>query len=306
MTDSLFWDGWIAVLTLTCLGLVVWLLLATRRNQRKELTEETTGHNYDGIEELDNPMPRWWLVLFVLTLIFGAVYLAIYPGIWKGAADWSSSDQLTRETQLHQARYAENFSRYAKMSFDEVIQHEQALRMGQRIFSNNCALCHGSDAGGAFGFPNLTDNNWLYGGSPQAIKTTVMAGRQGQMPSWVSIIGEQGVKQVSSYVRSLSGLEVSASERDLTAGAKIFATSCSACHGSDGKGNSAVGAPNLTDNIWLYGASQAQVEYTVRRGRNGVMPAWDERLGEEKVHLVSAYVYSLSQPREDGTNTPAE
>ncbi len=295
MTDSLFWDGWIAILTLTCLGLIIWVLLATRRNQRRELTEETTGHNYDGIEELDNPLPQWWLYLFVLTLVFGAAYLAIYPGIWKGVADWSATGQLEQETQQHQARYAENFARYAEMPIPEVIQHEQALRMGQRIFSNNCALCHGSDGGGAFGFPNLRDGDWLYGGAPETIKTTIMDGRQGQMPSWVSIIGEQGVKQVSSYVRSLSGLDVTASERDLAAGAKIFSTSCSACHGADAKGIQGVGAPNLTDSTWLYGSSQAQVEYTVRRGRNGVMPAWHERLGEEKVHLVAAYVFSLSQ-----------
>lgn len=298
MTNSLFWDSWIAVLTLTCLGLIIWLLFATRRGQRKEMTEESIGHNYDGIEELDNPLPQWWFWLFILTLVFSAGYLAIYPGIWKGATGWTQVGQLEQETLRHQEKYAENFSRYANMPIPEVIKHEQAINMGQRIFSNNCALCHGSDAGGAFGFPNLSDNNWLYGGSPEAIKTSVMDGRQGQMPSWVSIIGEKGVKQVSSYVRTMSGLEVNTSERDLAAGEKIYATSCSACHGANGEGSQAVGAPNLTDNIWLYGSSQAQVEYTVRRGRNGVMPAWHERLGEEKVHLVSAYVYSLSQPEQ--------
>lgn len=295
MTNSLFWDGWIVVLTLTCLGLLIWLLFATRRSQRKNLTDETTGHNYDGIEELDNPLPQWWFVMFILSLVFSAGYLVIYPGLWKGAAGWTSVGQLEQETQLHQARYAENFSRYAEMPLEEVITHPQALKMGQRIFANNCALCHGSDAGGAFGFPNLTDHSWLYGGSPEAIKTSVMDGRTGQMPSWGSMIGEKGVKQVASYVRSLNNLDVNASPTTLAAGEKIYMATCSACHKADASGEIALGAPNLADDIWLYGSSQAQVEYSIRRGRNGVMPAWKDILGSEKVHLVSAYIYSLSK-----------
>lgn len=293
---SNFWHWWVVLLTAACMVFVIGILFGTRKTQRKTTTEETTGHSYDGIEEYDNPLPHWWFLMFVFTLVFSAAYLLLYPGLgkWEGIWGWTSAGELERDQQKHARRYAPEFARYAATPIEKLVNNPKALKMGERIFSNNCALCHGTDAGGNFGFPDLTDNDWLYGGSPEAIKATIVHGRQGQMPAWGAVIGDLGVKQVASYVRGLSGLDTSASQDDLATGKQIFNTTCAVCHNADGTGNLALGAPDLTNNIWLYGSSQAQVEYTIRKGRNGVMPPWNDILGEEKVHLVSAYVYSLS------------
>lgn len=291
---SSFWSGWIFILTFVCLALVVGLLIATTKTQRKQSTSETTGHSYDGIEEYDNPMPGWWFGLFVATLIITVIYLILFPGLWKGVLGWTQIKQLEAETAEHTRQYAPLFQQYAAQSIEELQDNPKALKMGQRIFLNNCALCHGSDARGTSGFPNLTDNDWLWGGDPADIKQTILEGRRGQMPAWGAVIGETGVRNVAAYARSLSGIDTGFSNVDLADGKKVFDATCSACHGMEGKGNKLLGAPNLTDGVWLYGSSQAQVMYTVRSGRNGVMPAWKDILGEEKVHLVAAYVYSLS------------
>ena len=293
---SSFWSGWIIILTLTCLGLVIWLLYATHESQRKHPTEETTGHTYDGIEELDNPLPRWWVLLFIATLIFSAGYLVLYPGMgnWAGLFGWTSTGELERKQLKHERRYAPEFARYASIPVTELINNPKALRMGQRIYINNCALCHATDAKGSFGFPNLTDNDWLYGGTPEAIKTSILAGRNGQMPAWGQIIGPNAVQDVTHYVRSLNGLAVNADNEVLTSGKKIYDTNCSVCHGVEAGGNPLLGAPNLTNNNWLYGSDHAQVAYTIQHGRNGIMPPWENILGKEKVHLVTAYIYSLS------------
>lgn len=297
---SSFWSGWIIVLTLICLILVIWLLFATRRAQRRDLTEKTTGHVYDGIEELDNPMPHWWFLLFVATLVFSGAYLLLYPGMgnFKGILGWTSTGELERDQEKHNRRYMPLFAQYANTPIEKLVENPKALKMGQRIFLNNCALCHGNDAGGFFGFPDLTDREWLYGGSPAEIKTTVMEGRTGQMPAWGAVIGEKGVRDVSTFVRYQVGLVSEIDDSVLSNGQKIYNETCSICHGSNGDGNKALGAPSLTDAVWLYGSSQSEVEYTVRSGRNGVMPAWKHILGEEKVHLVSTYVYSLSRDSE--------
>ncbi len=296
---SNFWSGWIIVLTLSCLGLVTYVLYATWKTQRKEMTEETTGHSFDGIEELDNPMPRWWIMMFVATLIFTVGYLFLYPGLgtWKGYLGWTSTNELERAQLKHDRKYGEHFRYLATKPVEDLVNNPKALAMGQRLFTNNCALCHATDARGSFGFPNLRDGDWLYGGEFDEIKTTIMAGRQGQMPAWGPVIGEKGVTQVSAYVRDLSGIDTGASAATLQAGKKVYQTTCAVCHAQDGTGNKMLGAPNLTDDSWLYGSSQSQVEYTVRSGRNGVMPAWETIMGKEKVHLVAAYVYSISRDK---------
>ena len=290
-----FWSWWIILLTTACLAITVMILFSTRKTQRGTMTEETTGHNYDGIEEYDNPLPHWWFLMFVATLVFGVGYLILYPGFGKfqGVLGWTSIGELEADQAEHDRRYASEFARFAATPIEELIKNPKALKMGQRVYINNCALCHGTDAGGAFGFPSLIDNDWLYGGGAAAIKTTIAHGRQGQMPAWGAVIGNDGVRQVASYVRTLSGLDTGASNEDLSAGKKIYKTTCAVCHSEDGTGLAALGAPDLTNNIWLYGSSQTQVEYTIRNGRNGVMPAWNDILGPEKVHLVSAYIYSL-------------
>ena len=293
---SNFWSWWIILLTTACLVFVVIILFGTRRSQRRDSTTQTTGHKYDGIEEYDNPLPHWWFLMFVATLVFGVGYLILYPGMgkWQGVLGWTSVGELEAAQKKHAFRYAPEFARFAAIPVEELINDPKALNMGQRIFLNNCSVCHGTDARGSFGFPNLTDSDWLYGGDADSIKLSIVHGRQGQMPAWGAVIGDHGVRQSSLYIRELSGIKTGGSKEDLAAGETIFHQTCAICHSQDGTGNTALGAPNLTNNIWLYGSSQAQVEYTVRNGRNGIMPAWDHILGSEKAHLVSAYIYSLS------------
>lgn len=300
---STFWSGWIIVLTLTNLVLLFWLLMANRRRAvtgKDDGEAKTTGHEYDGIEEYDNPLPRWWFGLFLATFIFAAGYLFAFPGLgsWKGYFGWTSTNQLEAEHAAAKVTYDETFGKFAQMPIEQLAKDPEAMKMGSRLFLNNCAVCHGSDASGNFGFPNLTDKDWLYGGAPDRIKETIVLGRQGAMPAWGAILGEANVGNVVEFVLQGAGKEHDAAKAEL--GKAIYATNCSACHGADAKGNQLVGAPNLTDDVWLYGAATpeelgATLRQTVRNGRAGVMPAHAETLKAERIHLLSAYVYSLSQ-----------
>ncbi|EAR10288.1 cytochrome-c oxidase, cbb3-type subunit III [Reinekea blandensis] len=294
---STFWSAYIFALTgITILGLVA-LIFLTRRMPGSSDPEETTGHSFDGIEEYNKPMPKWWLNMFWITIFFGIGYLAWYGiGNYKGLGNWSSAGQLAAETAAHEERYGEIFERFAQIPVEELKDNPQAVRMGQQIFINNCALCHGQTAQGYYGFPNLTDDDWLYGGSGEQIKTSLIQGRRGQMPAWKDTLGSTGVAAVTEYVLELSGNEHNA---ELAAnGEVIYSQMCSACHGPDGTGNIALGAPNLTDNIWLYDNPELDLKQditlTLNNGRAGNMPAWEDILGSEKVHLLAGYVYSLS------------
>lgn len=302
-----FWSWYITLLSLGTIAALVWLLLATRKGQRHDSTEETVGHSYDGIEEYDNPLPRWWFLLFVGTVIFALGYLALYPGLgnWKGMLPgyedgWTQVKEWQREVDKANEQYGPLYAKFASMPVEEVAQDAQALKMGGRLYASNCSVCHGSDAKGAYGFPNLTDNDWLWGGEPETIKTTILHGRQAVMPAWREVIGEEGIRNVTGYVQSLSGRNTPEGINvDIEQGQKIFAANCVACHGAEGKGTPAMGAPNLTDTTWLYGSSFGQIQQTLRYGRNGRMPAQEEILGNDKVHLLAAYVYSLSQQSAD-------
>ena len=302
-----FWSWYIILLTGGTLVALTWLIFATRKGQRKDTTEETLGHAFDGIEEYDNPLPRWWFMLFVATLVFAVGYLILYPGMgtWKGIfpgyeGGWTQVKQWEKEMDKADEKYGPIFAKYAAMPIEEVAKDEQALKMGGRLFASNCSVCHGSDAKGAYGFPNPTDHDWLWGGEPEAIKTTILNGRQAVMPAWGEILGEPGIRNVAGYVRSLSGLKNPEDLGiDIAAGQQIYQTNCVVCHGAEGKGMQAMGAPNLTDKVWLYGSSFAQVQQTLRYGRNGQMPAQKDFLGNDKVHLLAAYVYSLSQNNKD-------
>lgn len=300
-----FWSWYVVILTTGTLLALTWLIFATRKGQRSDTTDQTVGHVYDGIEEYDNPLPRWWFMLFVGTIIFAVGYLVLYPGMgnWKGIlpgyeGGWTSTKQYEREITKADDKYGPIFSKYAAMSIEEVAKDEQALKMGGRLFASNCSVCHGSDAKGSHGFPNLTDNDWIWGGDTETIKLTIMKGRNAAMPGWEAALGNDGIKNVTGYVRSLSGLK-NPEGVDLEAGQKSFNTMCVACHGPDAKGNLMLGAPNLSDKIWLYGSSFAQVQQTIRHGRNGQMPAQEDFLGNDKVHLLAAYVYSLSHGAKD-------
>lgn len=296
-----FWSFYITLLTLGTLVALAFLIFATRKGERKGTTDQTMGHSFDGIEEYDNPLPRWWFLLFVTTLIFAVGYLVLYPGLgnWKGVLPgysdgWTGVNQWKKEMQRADEQYGPLYAKYAAMPVADVAKDEQALKMGARLFASNCSVCHGSDAKGTIGFPNLADNDWLWGGQPETIKTTIMAGRKAAMPAWKDVLGEEGIRNVTGYVRSLSGMK-NPDGVDIAAGQKIFATNCVACHGPEAKGNPLMGAPNLADHTWLYGSAFAQVQQTLRHGRNGVMPAHKDLLGNDKVHLLAAYVYSLSQ-----------
>lgn len=319
---SNFWSAWIIVFTLPVLIGCALLLKWNLSNHIGVAEDETTGHEADGISEINNPLPRWWTYMFILTLVWSVFYLAAYPGLgqWKGLFGWTSSNQgiksleesrlaveqnraagkmveLDREMAHADEVYGPVFQQFAKRDVLDLAYDDEAIKIGQRLFLQNCALCHGSDARGQQGFPNLTDNDWLYGGTADKIKETLLYGRKAAMPAWIDALGEQGVKEMTAYVLSLSGRAVN--DREADAGKAKFAM-CAACHGADGKGSLAhnlpFGAPNLTDNIWLYGGSAKTVEETLIKGRNGEMPAFQKTLGEDKVHILTAYVYRLAHP----------
>ncbi|QEY63990.1 cytochrome-c oxidase, cbb3-type subunit III [Metapseudomonas lalkuanensis] len=300
-----FWSWYISLLTIFTLLALTWLIFATRSGESKGTTDQTMGHAFDGIEEYDNPLPKWWFWLFIGTLIFAAGYLVLYPGLgnWKGlfpgyADGWTQESQWQREVSKAEQQYGPIFARYSAMSIEEVAKDPQAMKMGGRLFATYCSICHGSDAKGALGFPNLTDSNWRWGGEPETIKTTILHGRMAAMPAWGEVLGDEGVKNVAAYVRQdLAGLKLPEDAKaDVEAGKSLFATTCVACHGTEGKGTAIMGAPDLTHPAgWIYGSSLAQLQQTIRHGRNGQMPAQQEYLGQDKVHVLAAYIYNLSR-----------
>jgi cytochrome c oxidase cbb3-type subunit 3 len=285
----------IVALTVANIGGALWLLWWTRRSPGEAgITAHTTGHVWDGdLQELNNPLPRWWLGLFIITVVFAVAYLVLYPGLgtWRGTLGWTSQAEHAMESKLNAARIEQALAPYAALSVQQLTVNPAALGVGRNLFLNNCAACHGSDGGGAPGFPNLTDKDWLYGGDPDTVVATISNGRAGVMPAWGEALGPGGVEDVLAYVMSLSGRKLHAG--DVHAGAAKFATLCAACHGVDGHGNPALGAPNLTDSTWLHGGSLAAVRETIQHGRAGTMPAHAARLGGTRVKLLAAYVLSL-------------
>ncbi len=275
-----------------------WLLYAVRKGQTTDTeTDRTTGHSFDGIEELDNPLPKWWFYLFVATCVFSLGYLALYPGLgnYEGLLGWTKENQWQAEVQQAEARYGELYAKYGDTPVVELAENEDALKMGQRLFANNCAVCHGSAGRGSLGFPNLTDDDWLYGGEPENILKTLHNGRNGAMPAMglMPNMTPAQVDQVVNFVLSYSdrAKDAEAAEK----GEQVFAQACAGCHGADGKGNQAVGAPNLTDNVWLYGSTYDWIKETVMNGRQNQMPAQGGRLSEDQIQILAAYVYSLSK-----------
>ncbi|MEX0604230.1 MAG: cytochrome-c oxidase, cbb3-type subunit III [Marinobacter sp.] len=294
---STFWSLWISVITLGTIFACWWLLWATRKGQSTDQeTDRTTGHSFDGIEELDNPLPKWWFYLFVGTCIFALGYLALYPGLgnFQGFLGWSQHSQWQEEVQVADAKYSEIYAQFGSVPVEELAENGSAMQMGQRLFSNNCAVCHGSAARGAIGFPNLTDEAWLYGGEPEDILHTLNNGRQGNMPAkgFMPAMNSAQVDQVVNYVLSFSGREKD--EAAAEAGKDVYAQGCAGCHGPEAKGNPSMGAPNLTDDAWLYGSTYEWIEETVLYGRQNNMPKQSERLSSDQIQILAAYVYSLS------------
>lgn len=292
-----FWNLWVMVLVAGSLLFCLFVLLSN--NKRETGPVELHGHVWDeNLAEYNNPLPRWWLYLFWITLIFGVVYLALYPGFgnFKGVLQWSSVGQYDTEMTVADERYGPIFAKYREMDVAAVAADPEAKEMGQRLFLTYCSQCHGSDARGARGFPNLTDSAWQWGGEPEAIQATITNGRYGVMTPFGSVLGPDGVRDVAHYVRSLNGLAHDSLRAQR--GSEAFATNCVACHGAEAQGMAALGAPNLTDNTWLWGSSEASIVETVTHGRMNRMPGFGEFLGEDKVHLLTAYVWGL-------TNQPA-
>lgn len=296
-----FWNIYVAALTLVAIvacALLLWLQSThkVKVTGGADPTQQTTGHVWDeNLTELNTPMPRWWMWLFTITIVFSLIYLVLYPGLgsYAGQLGWKSSEAYQEELKSADAQYGPLFAKYSQQDLKAVAADPQAHAIGERLFLTYCAQCHGSDARGSKGFPNLTDKDWLYGGEPEIIKATIMKGRNGQMPPMGAALGsDKDVENVAHYVMSLSGSPAADSIKK-TFGQEKFAA-CAACHGADGKGNTALGAPNLTDKIWLYGGSAETIMETIRKGRSNNMPAFEDFLGEGKVHVLAAYVWSLS------------
>jgi cytochrome c oxidase cbb3-type subunit 3 len=292
------WSLFVIVVTIVNILACVWLLRWTMKPRsagEKIGGGADTGHVWDtDLREYNNPLPKWWLWLFYLTVAFGLVYLALYPGLGNlaGVKGWSQASQYQQERAAIEAKAAAYMAPFASMTVAQLAGDPKAMATAHNIFQNSCAQCHGSDGGGARGFPNLSDANWQWGGEPDTVVQTISAGRVAAMPAWGTVLGPDGVVEVVAYVQTLSGGQADTAQA--TAGKARFETICAACHGVDGKGNPLVGAPNLTDSIWLYGGDPATLTDTVAKGRNGQMPAWGDKLGEQRVKLLAAYVTRLA------------
>jgi cytochrome c oxidase cbb3-type subunit III len=321
-----FWTWYVIVLTVGSIAYCAWLLWVTSRvrvkagpaaasttTDRRAGKVELMGHTWDGdLAELNNPLPRWWMWLFWITIVFALGYLIAYPGLgsFNGVLGWSSRDAWSQESDDTETRLKPMYEKYAGLELPAIAADPTARAMGERIFLVNCAPCHGSDAGGAPGFPNLRDSDWLYGGDPETIVASISNGRMGVMPAFGTALGADGVKNAVAYVRSLSKLPSDGLRAQL--GRALFDENCAACHGRDGKGNHAMGAPNLTDAIWLYGSGEAAIAQTITHGRHldtkpehPPMPAFKKTLGQgplgpAKINLVAGYVWSLSNDRVAG------
>lgn len=291
------WSNYIALVSLVGIVWCIWLLFSQRKAKVVHTADGAiadTGHVWDGnLRELNNPLPRWWMWMFLLSCIFGLVYLVLFPGLgsFPGVVGYTTDGALMSSMTEANDELKPVYAKYVKMDIEQVAKDPKAREMGQRLFLNSCAQCHGSDAGGSKGFPNLTDGDWLYGGSPENIKTTLINGRNGVMPAYGHLETAQ-IVDLTNYVRSMSGLP--ADDAKVARGAELFKSNCIACHGADGKGNIALGAPNLTDKTWLYGGSEATIVETLTKGRMAMMPSQDKVLSPEKIHLLTAYVWGLS------------
>lgn len=293
---SAFWNGFVIILTIGSVLGCWWLLMWTKGvSGRDDDQVGTTGHVWDhDLEELNNPLPRWWLMLFHITIIFSLVYMVLYPGLGnvQGVLGWTQLSQYDKEMAVADAAQQDVYAAFTDMTPEQLMASDEAMGIGRRLFANNCAMCHGSDGRGAVGFPNLTDNEWQWGAGYDNILVALKQGRQANMPSLGAALGEDGLEQVVAYVQSLSGQSVDA---ELAAAGEARFTVCIACHGVDGKGNPLLGAPDLTNDIWLYGGDADTITETITLGRNGAMPSHADILDQEQRRMVAAYVLSLSQ-----------
>ncbi|KQZ77802.1 cytochrome C oxidase Cbb3 [Rhodanobacter sp. Root561] len=292
------WSLWVMFLVVLNMGITFFLFLWGPRAKIPTLPDGTSGHvwAHGVLREGVRKLPLWWVVFSGAMFVAGFVYLALFPGFgsFKGVLGWTSHGELARNVAANEAELAPLMERFKLYPVEQLASDPAALQMGKVLFEDNCAACHQRSAKGnvALGAPNLADSDWLYGGGGSDITTSIHDGRSGVMPPWASL-GADNVKNLAQYVLSLSGAPHDAAKA--AAGQPMFAT-CAACHGADGKGNPALGAPNLTDQVWLHGGSVADIEKTIGEGRQGHMPAWSPRLSDDQIRVVAAYVYQLSHP----------
>jgi cytochrome c oxidase cbb3-type subunit III len=288
-------DGISLFVIIGTLGSLLAFFLLLQLNRKVSNEGKTTGHNYDGIEEYDNPLPAWWYWMFLLTILYAIGYLIYYPGLgnFEGLGGWTQVGELEKAQAESSEKYGPIFAQYRDVPLDELIEVPAAMKIGRRLYANNCAVCHGSTGTGSFGFPNLTDAEWLWGSEDADITATITNGRMAAMNPWGAILGEEGVTQATDYVMTLSGREADAESS--AKGEVHFKMYCIACHGPDGKGQKMFGAPDLTNDIWLYGASRSRIQHVIDNGRNGLMPAFSHKLSADKIHILAGYVKSLSR-----------
>jgi cytochrome c oxidase cbb3-type subunit 3 len=291
-----FWPIWITVISLGGILGCAWLLwFASQVKVVCKPGENTSGHVWDeDIREMNNPLPRWWVWLFIITVIAALFYLAAYPGLgsYAGKLGWTSINQYENEVASANKALEPLYAKFTAMNVEDLAKNPEAKAIGERLFMNNCAQCHGSDARGSRGFPNLTDHDWLHGGSPEKIKQTITEGRIGMMPPMAAAVGTpEDVKNVANYVLSLSGSMYDSGRAE--AGKEKFAA-CAACHGAEGKGNADIGAPNLADNVWLHGAGEVSIIKRINEGKINQMPLWKEKFTPAQIHVLTAYVWGFS------------
>ena len=299
--SDFFSSGWSIFIALaTLVSLFACLVLLVFASRRKPMAgDNSTGHVFDeDLVEMNNPLPLWWVVLFVLTVVFSVVYVYVFPGLGAspGTLGWTSRGELESDQARVAASMARVYAEYAQQPAEALSRDVRAMAIGQRLFINNCATCHGSDARGSKGFPNLTDGDWLHGGSPEKIEETITLGRTGVMPPMAAAVGSAvDVRNVANYVMSLSG---DPHNPIAAAAGKAKFAACAACHGVGGKGNAAIGAPNLADKVWLHGWGEQAIVDMIDHGKTNVMPAQGGRLTPAQIHLLASYVWSLSQSRQ--------
>ena len=291
-----FWHWFVAAGTILFIIWCIWLIgWSAKQGPQDKSDEDLTGHKWDGdLEEWNNPAPKWWLYLYFITVFWAVGYLIAFPGLgnFEGMLGWSQAKQYEAEQQAATERFEPIYAGYAEMEFEALTQNADAMKLGASLYASYCTTCHGSDARGAPGYPNLTDSNWNWGNSEQQITMTLKQGRNAVMPALGAALGgDEAIDNMATYVRSLSGL----AEADEAAAAmqSKFVALCSACQGMEAKGNQMLGAPNLTDDVWLYGRTAEDIRYTLVNGRNGVMPAHGELLGDNRTKILAAYVRSL-------------
>ena len=298
---SNFWSVYVAGITIVSIVACLLLLWMSGKARAMTASDNTTGHIWDGdLREMNNPLPRWWVGLFILTIAFAAVYLFMYPGLGTnaGSLGWSSHGQYDAEVAKGNKDVEPIYAKFNAMSVEDVSRDPQAMAIGERLFMNNCSQCHGSDARGGKGFPNLTDNDWLHGGTPDKIKETITKGRVGNMPPMAAAVGSaDDVRNVAQYVLSLSNSPHDSVRAEL--GKPKFAV-CAACHGADGKGNIEIGSANLTDDIWLHGWGEEAIVRMVNQGKTNVMPAQEGKLTTSQIHVLTAYIWGLSNNKPGG------